>query len=157
MSPENSQAPVSSSATVLVVDDNKDMVEILTRLLSRHGLHALYAYSGRECLDIVRTHPVDVIVLDVMMPGMNGLEVCEALKEMSLPTPIILLTAKDDMATRAAGMALGVSEFVVKPVNNRDLLARIQTQLSTRQWEREIDRTSATMDPNGKPPTPEKS
>jgi DNA-binding response OmpR family regulator len=125
-------------------------VEILTRLLSRHGLHALHAYSGRECLDIVRNHVVDVIVLDVMMPGMDGLEVCKALKAMATPPPVILLTAKDDMATRAAGMSLGVSEFVVKPVNNRDLLARIQTQLSTRQWEREIDRTSATMDPNGK-------
>lgn len=147
MSPENIQTSPSSSATVLVVDDNRDMVEILTRLLSRHGLHPLYAYSGQECLEIVHKHVVDVIVLDVMMPGMNGLEVCEALKEMDTPPPIILLTAKDDMATRAAGMSLGVSEFVVKPVNNRDLLARIQTQLSTRQWEREIDRTSATMDP----------
>ena len=146
MSPENTQAP----ATVLVVDDNRDMVEILTRLLSRHGLQALYAYSGKECLDIVQNHAIDVIVLDVMMPGMNGLEVCEALKEMATPPPIILLTAKDDMATRAAGMSLGVSELVVKPVNNRDLLARIQTQISTRQWEREIDRTSTTMEPETK-------
>ncbi len=151
MAPEKAQTPTSSSATVLVVDDNKDMVEILTRLLSRHGLHALHAYSGRECLDIVQHHTVDVIVLDVMMPEMNGLEVCEVLKDMPEPPPVILLTAKDDMATRAAGMALGVSEFVVKPVNNRDLLARIQTQLSTKQWEREIDRASATIDPNGKP------
>lgn len=149
MSPADTHPPASSSATVLVVDDNKDMVEILTRLLSRHGLQALHAYSGMECLDIVQTHAVDVIVLDVMMPGMNGLEVCEALKGMAAPPPVILLTAKDDMATRAAGMSLGVSEFVVKPVNNRDLLARIQTQLSARQWEREIDRTSAIMDPSG--------
>jgi DNA-binding response OmpR family regulator len=137
---------------VLVVDDNKDMVEILTRLLSRHGLNALFAYSGRECLEIVRSRPVDVIVLDVMMPGMNGLEVCAELKQLPTSPPIILLTAKDDMATRAAGMALGVSEFVVKPINNRDLLARIQTQISTRQWEREIDRTSASIDPADKTP-----
>jgi len=150
MSPDKPQSPNASPPTVLVVDDNKDMVEILTRLLTRQGLHALHAYSGQECLDIVRTHAVDVIVLDVMMPGMDGLEVCKALKAMTTPPPVILLTAKDDMATRAAGMALGVSEFVVKPINNRDLLARIQTQLSTRQWEREIDRTSATMGPNGK-------
>jgi DNA-binding response OmpR family regulator len=142
--------PSSSSATVLVVDDNKDMVEILTRLLTRHGLQALHAYSGQECLDIVQKQPVDVIVLDVMMPGMNGLEVCAALKERESSLPIILLTAKDDLSTRAAGMALGVSEFVVKPVNNRDLLARIQTQISTRQWEREIDHTSATIAPDGK-------
>ena len=156
MSPENTQSPNASSPTVLVVDDNKDMVEILTRLLSRHSLQALHAYSGKECLEIVRNHTVDVIVLDVMMPGMNGLEVCEALKAMDEPPPIILLTAKDDMATRAAGMALGVSEFVVKPVNNRDLLARIQTQLSTRQWERDIDRTSATMGSDAKVSTKKK-
>jgi DNA-binding response OmpR family regulator len=156
MPPEKIHASASPSATVLVVDDNRDMVEILTRLLSRHGLRALHAYSGRECLDIVRHHPIDVLVLDVMMPEMNGLEVCEALRDMQAAPPIILLTAKDDMATRAAGMALGVSEFVVKPVNNRDLLARIQTQLSTRQWEREIDRTSATIDPNAKPSPKEK-
>lgn len=147
MSPENTQSPTAAPATVLVVDDNRDMVEILTRLLSRRGLQALHAYSGQECLEIVQNHVVDVIVLDVMMPGMNGLEVCAVLKDMVAPPPVILLTAKDDMATRAAGMALGVSEFVVKPVNNRDLLARIETQLSTRQWEREIDRTSAIMDP----------
>lgn len=148
MSPENTQSPPSAPATVLVVDDNRDMVEILTRLLSRRGLQALHAYSGQECLEIVQNQAVDVIVLDVMMPGMNGLEVCAVLKDMVAPPPVILLTAKDDMSTRAAGMALGVSEFVVKPVNNRDLLARIETQLSTRQWEREIDRTSAIMDPN---------
>ena len=70
---------------------------------------------------------------------------CVELKKLALSIPIILLTAKDDMATRGAGMALGVSEFVLKPVNNKDLLARIKTQISTRQWEREIDQTSATI------------
>lgn len=147
LTPNKGQSPSSSPATVLVVDDNKDMVEILTRLLSRHGLTALHAYGGRECLEIVRNRPVDVVVLDVMMPGMNGLEVCEEFKRLPSSPPVILLTAKDDMATRAAGMALGVSEFVVKPINNRDLLARIQTQISTRQWEKEIDRASATINP----------
>ena len=107
---------------------------------------------GKNAWRLCGSHAVDVIVLDVMMPGMNGLEVCEALKDIAAPPPVILLTAKDDMATREAGMSLGVSEFVVKPVNNRDLLARIQTQLSARQWERDIDRTSATIDPNEKTP-----
>jgi DNA-binding response OmpR family regulator len=93
---------------------------------------------------------VDVIVLDVMMPGMDGLEVCRHLKQVDPVPPIILLTAKDDIATRSAGMLLGVSEFVVKPVNNRDLIARIKTQLSTRQWEREIDQTSAAIDQSKK-------
>jgi DNA-binding response OmpR family regulator len=83
----------------------------------------------------------------VMMPGMDGLAVCEELKQISPALPIILVTAKDDMTTRVAGMALGVSEFVVKPVNHADLLARIQTQLSVRRWEQEADRASAAIAP----------
>jgi DNA-binding response OmpR family regulator len=134
-------------STVLVVDDNKDAVDIVARLLSHHGITALRAYSGQECLEIVRSRSVDVIVLDVMMPGMDGLEVCKRLKEIAPAPPVILLTAKDDMATRAAGMALGVSEFMVKPVNNRDLIARIKTQLSTLEWGRAIDKTSAIIEP----------
>jgi DNA-binding response OmpR family regulator len=136
---------ISPPATVLVVDDNTDTVDILTRLLLRHDMNTLAAYSGQECLDIVRTQVVDVILLDVMMPGMDGLEVCEELKRLATKVPIILVTAKDDMATRAAGMTLGVSEFVVKPVNHLDLLERIQTQLAVRRWEQETDRTSAGL------------
>lgn len=144
--PAQSAAP-SLSSTVLVVDDNKDAVDIVARLLAHNGITALRAYSGQECLEIVRSHAVDVIVLDVMMPGMDGLEVCQHLKELPSPPPVILLTAKDDMATRSAGMALGVSEFMVKPVNNRDLIDRIKTQLSTLQWERDIDKTSEIIEP----------
>jgi len=143
---DKAQSSSAPSATVLVVDDNTDAVDIIARLLAQHGLTAIRAYSGKECLYIVRSRPVDVIILDVMMPEMDGLEVCRQLKQMSPTPPVILLTAKDDMATRSAGMLLGVSEFVVKPVNKRDLIARIQTQLSTRQWEREIDQTSAAID-----------
>ncbi len=139
----------SSAASVLVVDDNKDMVDILTLFLSHQGLKALGAYSGPEGLDIVRREPVDVVILDVMMPGMSGLEVCEELKRTHPSLPIILLTAKDDIATRAAGMALGVSEFVAKPFKNQDLLLRVRTQIRTRQMEREVDKTIATI---SKPP-----
>jgi len=151
MAQSSDKAPLS--ATVLVVDDNKYVVDILTRWLSHHHLTVLGVYSGRECLEIVRSQPIDVVILDVMMPEMNGLEVCEVLKRLSPSLPVILLTARDDMATRAAGMALGVSEFMSKPVNNRDLLARIQTQIRTRQWEREIDRTSAAIEPPAKTPS----
>jgi DNA-binding response OmpR family regulator len=146
MTMDKAQPSSALSATVLVVDDNKDAVDIIARLLAQHGLTALRAYSGQECLELVRDNAVDVIVLDVMMPEMDGLEVCRHLKQLAPTPPIILLTAKDDMATRSAGMALGVSEFVVKPVNNRDLIARIKTQLSTRQWERELDQASAAID-----------
>jgi CheY-like chemotaxis protein len=86
MPTDKAQSSVTTrSSTVLVVDDNKDAVDIVARLLSHNGIAALRAYSGQECLDIVRSHSVDVIVLDVMMPEMDGLEVCKRLKE--LPSP----------------------------------------------------------------------
>ncbi|MBI3796641.1 MAG: response regulator [Deltaproteobacteria bacterium] len=143
----------ASPPTILVVDDNQDTVDILSRLLRRHGMIVLQAYNGAECLETVRSRPMDVILLDVMMPGMDGLAVCKELKQISPALPIILVTAKDDMTTREAGMKLGVSEFVVKPVNHIDLLERIETQLSARRLVQEADRASATMESEKPEPT----
>jgi DNA-binding response OmpR family regulator len=137
----------SLQATVLVVDDNKDTVDILTRLLVRHAMAVLRAYNGPKCLEIVRGHTVDVVLLDVMMPGMDGLAVCAELQRIAPALPIILVTAKDDMPTRAAGMKLGVSEFIVKPINHADLLARIRTQIAVRRLGQEADRLSAAIEP----------
>ena len=120
-----------SNPTVLVVDDNKGALEFFLLLLSKQGLAVIGASNGRECLDIVKSRPVDLIVLDVMMPVLDGLQVCHELKKIIPAPPIILLTARDDMTTRAAAMDLGVSEFVAKPVNNRDLLSRVRMQLSS--------------------------
>ncbi len=141
----------ATSATLLVVDDNKGVLEFLMLLLSKHGYKALGASGGPQCLDIVRRQPVDLIISDVMMPAMDGLQLCEELKLIAPQTPVILLTARDDMATRAAAMDLGVSEFVTKPVNNHDLLARVRTQLNNLEWDRaaeqvvaQIEKTTAT-------------
>ena len=120
--------------TILVVDDNKTVLEFLLLLLSKHGLPVIGTSSGSECLKIVTSQVVDLVILDVMMPGMDGLEVCRQLKKVNGVIPIILLTARDDMRTRAAAMDLGVSEFVAKPVNNQDLLNRIRMQLRSLQW-----------------------
>lgn len=111
-------------------------------------MRVLTAYSGRECLERVRQQAVDVIVLDVMMPGMDGLEVCAALREMPAgrSIPIILLTARDDMRTRLAGLELGISEFVVKPVRGRELLARVQTQVEVSRNMRILDDALASAE-----------
>jgi DNA-binding response OmpR family regulator len=137
--------------TVLVVDDNKGVLEFLLLLLTKHGLSALGASSGSECLDIVKTEHVDLIILDVMMPVMDGLQVCQELKKLRPSLPVILLTARDDMMTRAAAMDLGVSEFVAKPVNNRDLLNRVRTQLRSLEWDKAAEQVFANM----AQPTPE--
>lgn len=127
--------------TVLVVDDNPDMVDILCRFLSNRGMAVLPAYSGQQCLEEVQQSAVDAIVLDVMMAGMDGLEVCATLKKMetTCSIPIILLTAQDDMATYLAAMKLGVSEFVVKPARIQDVFTRIQTHVECSRKVREME------------------
>ena len=140
MSAANPIAQQGLEPTILVVDDNKGVLEFLLLLLSKHGLSVIGASSGSKCLDIVKSQPVDLIILDVMMPLMDGLEVCQELKKIAPAIPIILLTARDDMITRAAAMDLGVSEFVAKPVNNQDLLNRVRMQLRNLEWDKTADR-----------------
>nr|UXE44080.1 alkaline phosphatase synthesis transcriptional regulatory protein PhoP [uncultured bacterium] len=130
----------TNAGRVLVVDDDKHAVEILYRLLEREGFEVLRAQSGKEALATVATADVDVILLDVMMPEMDGFQVCEALRaaDRTRDIPVILLTAKDDMETRVLGMKLGVSEFLTKPINKRELFARIRAQLHQRGLEHGI-------------------
>src|ERR1044071_2511670 len=132
--------------TILVVDDNHAILEFLLLLLSKNGFQALGASSGRECLRKLQDNEIDLIILDVMMPVMDGLEVCAEVKKISPTVPVILLTARDDMVTRAAAMDLGVSEFIAKPVNNADLLNRVRTQLSNAQWDKAADQAVAKID-----------
>lgn len=145
-----------SEPTILVVDDNKEVLEFLRLLLSKHGLSVIGASSGDQCLKIVKSQPVGLIILDVMMPAMDGLEVCQELKKRTPSIPIILLTARDDMTTRAAAMDLGVSEFVVKPVNNRDLLNRVRMQLRNLEWDKTADEAFLKVDKFTRSDCPEK-
>ncbi len=144
--------PTGMDPTVLVVDDNKGVLEFLLLLLSKHGLVGVGATSGVECLSIIKSRRIDLVVLDVMMPGMDGLEVARELKNICPAVPVILLTARDDMNTRAAAMDLGVSEFVAKPVNNRDLLNRIRTQLRNLEWDKSANQVVSKIEKSTKTP-----
>jgi DNA-binding response OmpR family regulator len=128
-------------ARILAVDDDPDALFILDRLLCRQGYRVFTANGGRAALETLEREPVDVIVLDVMMPDLDGLQVAAALRqsERTRGIPVILLTASCHTETRLAAMALGVSEFVTKPLNSRDLLARIRAQLHQRQLGNELD------------------
>jgi DNA-binding response OmpR family regulator len=116
---------------ILVVDDDPDTLSILVRLIQREGLATVQASSGAECLRLAKQHPPDVILLDLMMPDMDGFAVCRALRADAITAeiPVIMLTARDDVKTRAEGMELGVSDFVAKPVGRRELAERIHAQL----------------------------
>jgi len=130
-----------SKPIVLVVDDDELASKAVVQLLARRGFTMLTALSGREALKILGERPVDVLVLDVMMPEMTGLEVCRTLRSDGRFTdlPVILLTGCDDIETRAAGMKLGVSEFLCKPFAHHELIARINNQLEVRRIARELD------------------
>jgi two-component system, OmpR family, response regulator MprA len=129
--------------TVLIVDDNRDFVEFLKFLLSHDGFNIRWAFNGPDALKSVRDQTVDLVILDVMMPKMDGLTVCRELKRQRPSLPVILLTAKDDIATRTSAMNLGVSDFLAKPVNIEDFLTRIRTQRQVAQWDKNLNEACA--------------
>jgi DNA-binding response OmpR family regulator len=144
------------AATILVVDDDPNARDITARLLQREGYQVRIASGGEECLRLVESSPVDLILLDVMMPGMDGFAVCAALHARGRQIPIILLTAKDDTDTRLEGMQQGVSEFLTKPIHTRELYARVRAQLHILELGRQLDKVEQNLQalrrPSGTPP-----
>jgi len=122
---------VNDGFVILVVDDDPNARDVVARLLQREGYKTHTAGSGPECLQVVQTHRVDLVLLDVVMPGMDGFAVCDALHaiEAGKKLPVILLTGQDDVDTRLEGIYHGVSEFLGKPINPRELYARVRSQL----------------------------
>jgi DNA-binding response OmpR family regulator len=141
-----SRPNTSQPFTILIVDDNRDFVDLIKHLLDHHGFAAHCAYSGAECLEIVRRQNIDLVILDVMMPKMDGLTVCRELKSIAPALPVFLLTAKDDLATRAAAMEFGASEFLAKPVNIEDFLTRVRTQCQISHWDKNLATTLTATD-----------
>lgn len=146
---ENTKSESGSSdpARILIVDDDENTLEILRRWLNKEGYATTTAEDGQHCLDILEKEDFDIVLLDVMMPGVDGLQVCERMRENPRwrTTPVVLLTAKDDMETRTRGMALGVSEYLTKPINKQELFARLRAQAHTRELDRRMDRTAAAI------------
>jgi CheY-like chemotaxis protein len=115
MNAADHKARQGSNLTVLVVDDNKGVLEFFLLLLSKHGLSVIGASNGNDCLDIVKSRSVDLIILDVMMPVMDGLQVCDELKKITPSIPIILLTARDDMMTRPPPWISASASLLLSP------------------------------------------
>jgi DNA-binding response OmpR family regulator len=128
-----------TTPTILVVDDDPDSREIAARLLQREGYRTHTADGGPQCLALVASERIDLILLDVMMPGMDGFQVCAALRSAGHQIPVILLTAKDDMDTRLEGMHQGVSEFLTKPINKHELFARVRAQVHILDLNRQLE------------------
>ncbi len=114
---------------ILVVDDNEEMRELVSGLLASDHFRVSTAADGREMRDVLDARPVDLIVLDLMMPGHDGLTLCRNLREASCSVPIIILTAKGDEVDRVVGLEIGADDYVAKPFSGRELVARIKAVL----------------------------
>ena len=117
---------------ILVVDDEQSIVDVLAYNLAKAGHQPIVARDGEAALRLARAEQPDLVILDLMLPGMDGLDVCRAIrKDGSLP--IIMLTAKDEEVDRVVGLELGADDYVVKPFSVRELMARVKSVLRRSQ------------------------
>lgn len=119
------------AARILVVDDERPLVESIRFALQREGHEVQEAFDGVQALELARTGRFDLVVLDVMLPGMSGFEVCRALRQES-DVAILLLTARSHETDRVVGLDLGADDYVTKPFSMRELMARVRAALRRR-------------------------
>jgi DNA-binding response OmpR family regulator len=119
---------MSTAETVLVVDDDRHIVQLVSLYLSKAGYRVVSAYDGAEALRKVRDLAPDLLILDVMLPGPDGLEVCRSLRRTS-EVPIVILSARSSDLDKVAGLQLGADDYLTKPFNPAELVARVQSVL----------------------------
>ena len=133
------------TARVLVVDDLLPNVKLLEAKLRAEYFEVVTATSGEEAIQVAREHQPDIVLLDVMMPGMDGFETCEALKEepSTCHIPVVMVTALDQQADRLAGLNAGADDFLTKPVQDVALFARVRSLSRLKQMTDELRRRHA--------------
>lgn len=113
---------------ILVVEDEKPIAEIIQFNLEREGYSVSLAYNGQDALDMAIRHMPDIIILDVMLPKLDGFQVCKELRRTS-NTPILMLTAKEAESDKVKGLTLGADDYITKPFSPRELVARVKAHL----------------------------
>jgi DNA-binding response OmpR family regulator len=114
---------------ILVVDDEPNIVQLVTMYLTRDNYRVNSAGDGQEALELVEIHKPDLVVLDIMLPSMDGFDVCRRLRAEGNNVPIIMVTARDDDIDKIIGLELGADDYLTKPFNPRELVARIRAVL----------------------------
>ncbi len=123
---------MTDSPHILVVDDHKEIRNLVRRFLEQHGMRVSVASDGKSMRQIMSEHRIDLIVLDLMLPGEDGLTICRNLRAESL-IPVVMLTAMGEETDRIVGLEMGADDYVAKPFNPRELLARIKAVLRRAQ------------------------
>ena len=116
---------------ILVVDDEKDIVDLVAYNLEKEGFSVIRAYDGEKALDLAKTQGPDLVILDLMLPRIQGMEVCKRLRNSDRTTslPIIMLSAKGEEIDKVLGLEIGADDYITKPFSVRELLARVKAVL----------------------------
>ena len=114
--------------TILIVEDEESLADPLAFLLRKEGFEPIVAHDGKTALEEFERHDVDIVLLDLMLPGMSGTDVCKQLRATS-SVPVIMVTARDSEIDKVVGLELGADDYVTKPYSSRELIARIRAVL----------------------------
>jgi DNA-binding response OmpR family regulator len=136
---------VLDSSTILLVDDEDSIQKLLTYPLERDGFRVLQARDGEEALERFAAEEVDLVVLDIMLPKLDGLEVCRRMRSQS-SVPIIMLTARDDELDKVLGLELGADDYITKPFSIREFRSRVRALLRRASAPRHDPRQSETIE-----------
>ncbi|SIS51580.1 response regulator transcription factor [Salimicrobium flavidum] len=128
------------SGKILIVDDEQSIVTLLKYNVERAGYETEVAYNGTEALEKASNHSFDLIVLDLMLPELDGMEVCKQLRQEHIDTPILMLTAKDEEFDKVLGLELGADDYMTKPFSPREVVARIKAILRRIEKVEHIDK-----------------
>jgi len=126
------------TAKILVADDEQNIVQLLRMYLRNEGYEVVAAADGRQALDRFNQESPDLVLLDLMMPELNGFDVCTEIRKRS-DVPVIMLTARSDDIDKIVGLEMGADDYVTKPFNPREVVARVKAALRRRDWDRADD------------------
>ena len=134
---------------ILVVDDEQPIADILKFNLEKEGYEVICAFDGITALELALTQRPDLILLDLMLPGKDGMDVCRDLRAAHMRIPIIMLTAKDGEIDKVLGLELGADDYVTKPFSTRELLARVKAQMRRQAQDTAQEAASAPQQKQG--------
>ena len=129
--------------TVLIVDDEKNIVDILKFNLIKEGYTTVEAYDGREALAVFEEIKPDLVLLDLMLPYINGFDVCRQIRETDILTPIIMLTAREEETDKVMGLEIGADDYITKPFSVREVTARVKANMRRTAAAQELEDTRA--------------
>ena len=123
------------TAKILVADDEANIIKLLRLYLREAGYEVVAAHDGREAIERFRAESPDLVILDLMMPHLNGFDVCTEIRKDS-DVPVIILTARSDDVDKIVGLEMGADDYITKPFNPREVVARVKANLRRRDWDK---------------------